>query len=99
MINPALCKNLNQPVGDCCVTARSCHKWGANRLPAPFCAPGPALIRPGADGVTVPDGIDGPRWDRNNPFWEAVMSEIATVCADAWTCRFMMTLLAAPQSE
>lgn len=37
----------------------------------------------GCDGVTAPpDGIDVPRWDRNNPFWEAVMSELTTVCLD-----------------
>lgn len=26
-----------------------------------------------------PDGIEVPRRDRNNPYWEAVMSEIITV--------------------
>ncbi len=37
----------------------------------------------GFDAVTAPpDGIDVPRWDRNNPYWEAVMSEIITVGLD-----------------
>lgn len=34
------------------------------------------------DDVAAPDGIAVPRWDRNNPFWEAVMSEIFTIGLD-----------------
>ncbi len=36
----------------------------------------------GLDDVTAPGGIDVPRWDRNNPCWEAVMSEIVPVGLD-----------------
>ncbi|CUH39928.1 hypothetical protein JSE7799_02656 [Jannaschia seosinensis] len=36
----------------------------------------------GFDAVTAPDGINVPRWNRNNPFSEAVMSEITTVGLD-----------------
>lgn len=37
----------------------------------------------GVDAVTAPpDGIDVPWWDRHNPFWEAVMSEITTIGLD-----------------
>ncbi len=43
----------------------------------------PVFLLRGFDAVTAPpDGIDVPGWDRNNLFWEAVMSEITTVGLD-----------------
>lgn len=36
----------------------------------------------GVDDVNAPDGIDVPWRDRHNPYWETVMSEIATIGLD-----------------